>query len=87
MEDRGSMMLRFRGSDYRISCVSTWYDRMDRLLMTLGFIESKADSNLCFKVEGRRPVMILSYVDDFIPDKEKRNSLDMQEADLMSSLR
>ena len=26
--------------------------------MTLGFIESKADSNLCFKVEGGRPVML-----------------------------
>ena len=32
--------------------------------MALGFTESKADSNLCFKVEGRIPVMLLSYVDD-----------------------
>ena len=32
--------------------------------MTLGFTESKPDSNLCFKVEGRRPVMLLLYVDD-----------------------
>ena len=31
--------------------------------MTLGFIESKADSNLCFKVEDRRPVMLLLCVD------------------------
>ena len=36
---------------------------MDRLLMTLGFIESKVDSNLCLKVEGRRPVMLLLCVD------------------------
>ena len=28
------------------------------------FTESKADSNLCFKVEGRRPVMLMLYVDD-----------------------
>ena len=27
--------------------------------MTLGFTESKADSNLCFKVEGGRLVMLL----------------------------
>ena len=27
--------------------------------MTLGFTESKAYSNLCFKVEGRIPVMLL----------------------------
>ena len=31
--------------------------------MTLGFTESKADSNLCFKVEGGRPVMVLLCVD------------------------
>ena len=34
--------------------------------MTLGFIESKAYSNLCFKVEGRILVMLLLYVDDFL---------------------
>ena len=31
--------------------------------MDLGFTESKADSNLCFKVEGRRLVMLLLCVD------------------------
>ena len=31
--------------------------------MTLGFTESKVDSNLCFKVEGGRPVMLLLCVD------------------------
>ena len=36
---------------------------MDILLMTLEFIESKVDSNLCFKVEGVRPVMLLLCVD------------------------
>ena len=45
---------------------------MDRLLMTLGFIENKADSNLCFKIEGGRPVMLMLYVDDlFLPGEEK----------------
>ena len=40
--------------------------------MTLGFTESKADSNLCFKVEGGRPVMLLLYVDDlFLTGKEE----------------
>ena len=56
-------MLCFRVSDYRISQGSTWYDRMDRLLMTLGFTESKVDSNLCFKVEGGRLVMLMLCVD------------------------
>ena len=36
---------------------------MDRLLMTLGFTKSKVDSNLCFKVEGGRKVMLPLCVD------------------------
>ena len=45
---------------------------MGRLLMTLGFTESKADSNLCFKVEGGRPMILLLYVDDlFLIGKEE----------------
>ena len=32
--------------------------------MTLGFTESKVDSNLYFKVEGGIPMMLLLYVDD-----------------------
>ena len=51
---------------------------VDRLLMTLGFTESKEDSNLCFKVEGKRPVMLLLYVDDLFL-KEKKNSINLQE--------
>ena len=31
--------------------------------MTLGFTESKATSNLCFKVEGERPLMLPLCVD------------------------
>ena len=57
-------MLRFRGSDCRRSRGLTWYDRMDNLVMDLGFTESKAYSNLCFKVEGGIPVILLLYVDD-----------------------
>ena len=67
------MILSFRGSNCRRSRGSTWYDRMDSLLMTLGFNESKADSNLFFKVEGGRPVMLLLHVDDLFLI-EKRNS-------------
>ena len=52
--------------------------------MALGFTESKADSNLYFKVECGRPVMLLLYVDDLFL-KEKRNSLNLQEGDLILS--
>ena len=70
-------MLHFRGSDYRRSKGSTWYDMMDRLLMTLGFTESKVDFNLCLKVEGEIPVILLLYVNDLFLT-EKRNSLRLQ---------
>ena len=56
-------MLHFKGSDCRRSLGSTWHEKMDIFLMDLGFTNSKADSNLCFKVEGRRPVMLLLCVD------------------------
>ena len=36
---------------------------MDRLLVTLSFTQSKADSNLCLKVEGGRLVILLLCVD------------------------
>ena len=49
--------------------------------MTLGFTDSKGNSNLCFKVEGGRPVMLLLYVNDLFLT-EKRNSLNLQEEDL-----
>ena len=65
-------MLHFKGSDYSRSLGSTWHDRMDRLLMALGFSESKADSKLFSKVEDRRPMMLLLHVDDlFLIGKEE----------------
>ena len=40
--------------------------------MGLGFTKSKANSNLYFKVEDVRPVMILLYVDDlFLKGEEE----------------
>ena len=54
--------------------------------MTLGFTESKVDSNICFKVEGERLVMLLLYVDDLFL-AEMRNSLKLQEGDLLPSSR
>ena len=59
---------------------------MDRLLITLGFTETKVDSNLYFKVEGGMPMMLLLYVNDLFLT-EKRNSLKLQEGDLLPSLR
>ena len=49
--------------------------------MDLGFTESKEDSNLYFKVEGGRPMMLLLYVDELFLIKN-RNSLELQEGEL-----
>ena len=44
---------------------------MDILLMIVGFTKSKENSNLCFKGEGGRLVMLLLYVDElFLTRKE-----------------
>ena len=78
MKDKGSMMLHFRGSDYRRYRGLTWYDQMDSLLVTLGFIKSKEDSNLFLKVEGGIPVMLLLYVDDLFLTEVARRRLDVE---------
>ena len=44
----------------------TWYDRIDSFLTSLGFTKSKADSNLYYKVENGRPIILLLYVDDLL---------------------
>ena len=50
---------------------------MDSLLIALGFTESEAASNLYFKVEGGRPVMLLLYVDDlFLTEKTNYTMID-----------
>ena len=44
---------------------------MDNFLMSLGFTKSKEDSNLYYKVEGDRPVILLLYVDDLFVTGEE----------------
>ena len=42
----------------------TWYGRIDGFLSILSFTKSKADSNLCYKIEDGNPLILLLYVDD-----------------------
>ena len=63
--DRKTHVCKLKKALYRLKQASrTWYDRMDSFLMSLGFTKSKADSNLYFKIEDGRPVILLLYVDD-----------------------
>ena len=63
---RGRMMLHFKGSECRTSPSSTWYDRMEKFLMELGFTKSKVGSNIYFKVECGR----LGYVNELTEEDE-----------------
>ena len=65
----------------------TWYDGIDSFLMSLVFTKSKVDSNLYFKVEGRRPVILLLYVDDLFLTREDMSSLQIQREGLPQSWR
>ena len=55
--------------------------------MTLGFTESKEDSNLFLEVEGGRPVMLLLYVNDLFLTEVARRRLaaefEMKDLDMM----
>ena len=48
----------------------TWYERMDKFMMSQGFTKNKSNSNFYFKVEGRIPLMIMFYVNDLFLTRE-----------------
>ena len=49
-----------------------WYERIDEFLMSQGFTKGKEDSNLYYKVEDDRIMILLVYVDYlFLTGKEK----------------
>ena len=63
--DRKTHVLKLKKALYGLKqAPRTWYGRMDSFLMSLGFTKSKEDSNLYFKVEDERPVILLIYVND-----------------------
>ena len=60
----------------------TWYGKMENFMIKLGFTKSKVDSNLYFKAEDGRPVILLLYVDDlFLPGEEEL--IKMKRGDLL----
>ena len=68
----------------------TWYGRMDIFLMSLGFTKSKSYSNLYFKVEDGKQVILLLYIydmlltgeDELIADTKRRLVIDFEMKDL-----
>ena len=57
---------------------TTWYDRIDSFLTSLGFTKGKEDSNLYYKVEEGNPVILLLYVDDLFVTGEDGLIADMK---------
>jgi hypothetical protein len=65
VEDRKTHVCRLKKALYRLKqAPRAWYGRIDSFLMSLGFTESKDDSNLYFKVMNDELVILLLYVDD-----------------------
>jgi hypothetical protein len=62
--DRKSHVCRLKKVLYGLKqAPRAWYGIIDSFLMSLGFTMSKADSNLYYKVEDGRRVILLLYVD------------------------
>ena len=89
--DKESHVCRLKKSLYGLrQAPRTWYGRIDSFLSNLGFTKSKADSNLCYKVEDGNPVMLLLYVDDlfvtgmdgFIADTKRKLAAKFKMKDL-----
>ena len=60
IQDRNTHVCKLNKALYGLKqAPRTWYDRMDSLLMSLGFTKSKENSNLYFKVEDGRLVILL----------------------------
>jgi hypothetical protein len=73
VEDRKTHVCKLKKALYRLKqAPRSWYGRIDSFLMSLGFMKSKADSNIYFKVMSDELVILLLYVDDlFLTGEEK----------------
>ena len=62
--DRESHVCRLNKSLYGLKqAPTTWYNRIDVFLSSLGFTKSKANSNLYYKVVDDGIMILLLYVD------------------------
>jgi hypothetical protein len=73
VEDRKSHLCRLKKDLYGLKqAPRAWYGHIDSFFTSLGFTNSKANSNLYFKIMNNEPLILLLYVDDlFLTGEEK----------------
>jgi hypothetical protein len=65
VEDMKSHVCRLKKALYGLKqAPGAWYGRIDSFLTSLGFIKSKADSNIYLKIMYNEQIILLRYVDD-----------------------
>ena len=65
VQDRDTHVCRLKKALYGLKqAPRAWYERIDSYLMKLGFTRSNDDSNLYFKVDREKPLILVLYVDD-----------------------
>ena len=64
VQDRKTHVCKLKKAIYGLKqAPRAWYERIDSYLMKLGFTRSDVDSNLYFKVEKERPLILVLYID------------------------
>jgi len=65
VEDKKTHVCKLKKALYELKQVPrAWHGRIDSFMTSLGFTNSKSDSNHYFKVMNDEPIILLFYVDD-----------------------
>lgn len=67
MKDNPNIICRLKKALYGLKqAPRAWYRRLDKYLIDQGFQKGSTDSNLYFKTNSRKILIVVYYVDDII---------------------